>query len=135
VAVPAEDLAGEEEVVGRVWVGGERLELEGDERGLMTRRMGAVYEVSTVLERGLLKSAHIVMFIELVSFIMKALILEYLKYHLVGIIAGVIKKRVEVMNTVSSDVSIECSSDCRITAHLWPCPCDSETYLFDLERC
>jgi archaellum component FlaG (FlaF/FlaG flagellin family) len=89
-----------------------------------------------VLERGLFKSAHIVMFIELVSFIMKALILEYLKYHLVGIIAGVIKKRVEeVMNTVSSDFSIECSSDCRITAHLWPCPCDSETYLFNLERC
>jgi len=49
VAVPAEDLVGEEEVAGRAWVGGERLEVEGDERRLMTRRrMGAVYEASTV---------------------------------------------------------------------------------------
>lgn len=95
VVVPAEDLVGEEEVAGRAWVGGDRLEVEGDERGLMTRRMGVIYEVSTALKRGLPKLVHIVMFAESVSSTMEALLPNYRKHHVYGNQAGVIRKKIE----------------------------------------
>jgi len=53
----------EEEVAGRAWVGGDRLGVEGDERGLMTRRrVEAIYEATTAFRKGLSKLAHVAMF-------------------------------------------------------------------------
>jgi hypothetical protein len=54
---------GEEEVAGRAWVGGDRLEVEGDERGLMTRRrVEAIYETTPAFRKGLSKLVHVAMF-------------------------------------------------------------------------